>query len=538
MCNRGLLLLVSILAAPLPLTRADQDLAGVRDKMDAAVAAVVDGGLAPAVDDATYLRRIWIDLAGHTPPALFARDFLDDKRPGKRDKMVAQVLVSEDFADHWGRVLSIWATAERPVARDAYDGRVLHGFFREGLRKNEPYDRVVRDLIAGSGASDVSGPANFILRYDADPARLAGAVGKNLLGVTIQCAQCHDHPFAPWKEGDFWGLAAAFARVRKMESGSDDNLKAVLEAHRGELKRGDPNAPAAPAKAEGQKGEKPSPKQVVVKPRLLNGKVIADGNRRTALAHWVVARDNPLFARNLVNRVWEQLYGKTLVPNFDNPATKADSRTVLAMLSEDFAGNGHDLRRLLRIVVLSKSYSQASSPRTRPPWTRPAARPMSVDQLHASIAQATGYDGPLADADDEANNGDEDDAHAEPGPARALPSNETLSADDEADDNRDENDDDRAAEALGERALTLQRALVLLNGEFVREASRSAVRVSRAVHGRTGNDSLLEWACLATLTRRPTAKEQAILRALLAERNGLEDVYWVLINSSEFQSNH
>ncbi len=86
--------------------------------------------------------------------------------------------------------------------------------------------------------------------------------------------------------------------------------------------------------------------------------------------------------------------------------------------------------------------------------------------------------------------------------------------------------------------MTLQRALVLLNGEFVREASRSAVRVSRALQGRTGDDSRIEWACLATLTRRPTAKEQAVLRALLAEPNGLEDVYWVLINSSEFQTIH
>ncbi len=434
-----LLLLFPILAAPTLSTRADQDVGGVRDRMDAAVAFVLEGEPAPAVDDATYLRRIWVDLAGHTPPVLVARNFLDDKDLGKREKMVARILDSEDFADHWGRVLAVWATSERPVARDAYDGRVLHNFFRERLRKREPYDRIVRDLIAGSGASDVSGPANFILRYGADPARLAGAVGKNLLGVTIQCAQCHDHPSAPWKEGDFWGLAASFARVRKMESGGDDNLKAVVEARRGELKRNDPDTPAVPAKAEGQDGKKPAPKQVVVKPRLLNGKLVADGNRRAALAGWVVARDNPLFARNLVNRVWEQLYGKTLVPNFDKPATKADSQAVLALLSEDFAANGHDLRRLLRIVVLSKSYSQASSPRVRPTWARPAARPMSVDQLHASIAQATGYDGPPvdtdgtpADGDDDDDDDDDDDRDVDEAPSRSAPAGEAPSADHES----------------------------------------------------------------------------------------------------------
>src|ERR1700677_4885982 len=107
---------------------------------------------------------------------------------------------------------SIWTTNERPISRDTYDGRVLHEFLRERLKSGVSYDRIVRELITGTGASDASGPANFLLRYEADAPRLAGAVGKNLLGITIQCAQCHDHPFARWKEEDFWGLAAVFAR--------------------------------------------------------------------------------------------------------------------------------------------------------------------------------------------------------------------------------------------------------------------------------------------------------------------------------------
>jgi hypothetical protein len=361
-------------------------------------------------------------------------------------------------------------------------------------------------------------------------------VGKNLLGITIQCAQCHDHPSASWKEGDFWGLAAAFARVRKMESGGDDNLKAVIEARRGELMRPDPDAPALPAKTEGKDAEKPPPKQVVVKPRLLNGKHIPDGSRRTALASWVVARDNPLFARNLVNRVWEQLYGKTLLTNLDNPATKSNSLPVLALLSDDFARNGHDLRRLLGIIVLSKSYSRSSSSLASSDWTRPAARPLSVDQLHASIAQATGYDGVPEEPAEKPVDGDENDPHADADSARAEPHGEASPPSDKGDANDDEGKTDRPAEALGERALTLQRALVLLNGEFVREASRSAVRVARALNGRRVDASQIEWACLATLSRRPTTKEQAVLGALLAWSSGLEDVYWVLINSSEFQT--
>ena len=211
---------VIVLVAAVPASRgAEPDVETVRQKLDAAVASVVADRLAPAADDATYLRRIWIDLVGRTPPALIAVDFLGDKDPEKRAKMVGRLLDSEAFADHGGRVIAIWLTSERPIARGTYDGRVLHEFLREGLLRREPYDRVVRALLVGSGASDSSGPANFYLRHGADPARLAGAVGKNLLGVTIRCAQCHDHPFAPWKEDEFWGLAAAFARVRKAGGG-------------------------------------------------------------------------------------------------------------------------------------------------------------------------------------------------------------------------------------------------------------------------------------------------------------------------------
>jgi hypothetical protein len=175
-------------------------------------------------------------------------------------------------------------------------------------------------------------------------------------------------------------------------------------------------------------------------------------------------------------------------------------------------------------VVLSKTYGQPSSPHARPSWGRPSARPMSVDQLHASIAQATGYDGDPDEIGDtpflEADGLDaEEPAVADLGePAADAP--------------------DSAAEALGERSLTLQRALVLLNSEFVDEASRSAARVSRATLGRTNDAARIEWACLATLGRKPSGEELAVFRPLLNHPYGLEDVYWVLINSSEFQGIH
>jgi hypothetical protein len=505
--------------------RAGPEAQSVRAKLDTVVVSIVEGGLLPKVDDGTFLRRVWIDLAGHVPPALAVREFLNDKDPEKRAVMVDRLLSSEDFGDHWGRVLAIWTTAERPISRDTYDGRVLHEFLRQQLKNGVPYDRIVRELIVGTGASDASGPANFLLRYEADAPRLAGAVGKNLLGITIQCAQCHDHPFARWKEEDFWGFAAAFARVRKMESEADDNLKAIVEARRGELMRPDPaTTDASKDEGEDEEAEETGPKKIAVRPRFLDGKPILGPDRRAALAGWVVARDNPLFARNLVNRVWEQLFGKALVPNLDNPTAKADSLPVLTLLADDFAANNYDLRHLLRTVVLSKTYNQPSSPHARPRWCRPSARPMSVDQLHASIAQATGHDGVPDEFRD----------------TPFLAANDAHAAEPAVADEGEPTEDapDSAAEALGERSLTLQRALVLLNGEFVHEASRSAARVSHATLGRTNDAARIEWACLATVGRKPLDEELGVLRPLLNHPNGLEDVYWVLINTSEFQGIH
>src|SRR5262249_12126131 len=135
------------------------------------------------VDDATFLRRAWLDLAGRVRPPLAARDFLADPSPAKRAKLVEALVAGDEFADHWGRVWAERLTGRRPVRQDKYDGRVLHDYLRGALAENKSYRQVVTELICGEGLSDSSGPANFLLRYEGKPADLAGAVGRQFLGV-------------------------------------------------------------------------------------------------------------------------------------------------------------------------------------------------------------------------------------------------------------------------------------------------------------------------------------------------------------------
>jgi hypothetical protein len=470
-------------------------------------------------DDAVFLRRVWLDLAGRVPAALPARAFLDDRDPARRGRLVEALLAGDDFADHWARLFTISWTGKRPVRQEKYEGGILHDYLRDTLKEGKSYRAIVRELLTGSGMSDQSGPANFLLRYDAKPTDLAGAVAKQFLGITLECAQCHDHPFAPWKEQDFWGLAAFFGRLRAFDhDGEEEAYRAVLEARRGELQR--PDLMAKP----GEDGKVP---RKTVKPRwpLAADRLIPEPRRQT-LADLVTAADNPYFARNAVNRVWAQLFGTGPVPPLDRLAPQPDSKphAVLTLLADDFATHGHDLRRLLRVLVRSRAY-QLGTGTTPPPgdtqvadyrerqrrvFARFGVRPLSVDQLHAALVQATGH---------------RDEAPPEP--------KETARQ-------RDEGFDDPAVEGLGERPLTVQRSLALLNSSYVNEAVQAGAKVAQTANGGPPGAAHIEYLFLATLSRRPTPEEMTGLLDLVRGKDGrgLQDTLWVLINSAEFNTNH
>lgn len=518
------LLLASVtVAAP-----AAPEAALVRAKLDAAIEAkwktLAISPEAPC-DDATFQRRVWLDLAGRVPPALKVREFLDDRDPQKRAKLVEALLARDEFADHWGRAWAERLTGKRPIRQMNYDGRVLQEYLRDQLMANKPYKETVTELICGEGLSDSSGPANFLLRYEAKATDLVGAVSKQFLGCTIQCAQCHDHPFVQWKKDDFWGTAAFFARVRALQT-QDGNvtLAAVLETRKGELEVPDPAA-----KPDAQ-GNIPTKK---LKPRLpTETSPPIDGKRRHALAAWITSDANPYFARNTVNQVWAQLLGAPLTGDLDRPIIDGDGKhpQVLNLLADDFKAGGYDIKRLLRIIVLSRSYQLAAgagakadepmgvaeaelrSLKTRN-LARYPARPLTVDQLYQAIVQATGHTGEEAISANQPDSAEADEAAAT----------------------------DRPSELLAERSLTVQRSLALLNSDYVQKAAVTGAKAALTVNGRKPGAAHAEWLFLTTLSRRPTAEESvALLEAFKGtrENRGVEDVLWAILNSTEFVTNH
>jgi hypothetical protein len=465
---------------------------------------------APVCDDATFLRRVWLDLAGCVPPSDKTAAFLEDSRADKRARLVEHLLASADFADHWGRSWAIRLTQSRPVRHETFDTRVLAEHLRDRLAAGLSYREIVAGLLTGEGLQDASGPANFLLKYDAKPERLVGAVGKLFMGTTLQCAECHDHVFAHWKRDDFRGLAAFFARVRAVSTENDeDGKRGILEAKKGEFRI--PDLAAKPDKS----GKQPM-KNVV--PRLPGRRAVdVVGNRRQALADWLTADDNPYFARTAVNHAWEHFFGVGLVRSLDDldALKKEPNAWLLDELAGRFRAAGGDLRRLAGTIVLSRAYQLSSRGVTadadRAQQQRRAfacfpVRPLAVDPLYRSAARATGHTGEPAE----------------------KPAEEDLAA-------------DLAVSLLTEHPLTLQRALTLLNGDYVRDAARAAADRLVKQHGEKIGHEHVEALFVAALARRPTKAETRTILDLVREGEGtagLEDAVWVLLSSAEFNTNH
>ena len=482
-------------------------------------------GIEPAsvCDDATFLRRAWLDLAGRTPPFLAARDFLADSSASKRARLIDSLLASEEFAEHWGRVLTIMLTERRPVRVDTHDGRVLREYLAAAIRDNRSYRDIARELIAGGGLSENSGPANFLLRYDVQSNQLAGVVGKQFLGVSLQCTECHNHPWDKWTQDDFRGIQAFFVRTKRLDdNNAADYLRAVVDIKKGELEIDDPNFKPM----EGQEGQEPP--KIKIQPRLLGGaEFAATGTRREALAEWITSNQNAYFARNLANRVWAKIFTRGLVEPLDSLGSEKPGphAEVLEPLAAGFAASGHDLRWLLRTILLSQTYQRSSGGAFADGaadaqalsqvalLARFPARSLTVDELYQSIVQATGHTGV-----DEAAEADYDEAQQD----------QLAYA-------------DRPVEFLGERAMTVQRSLVLLNSPYVQEAAHYGSRVTLAAQGRRDAKAQLDFAFLAALARQPTAEESQKLLPLVSDGKGgqgLEDLWWLLLNSAEFSSNH
>lgn len=499
------------------------------DKIDA----LVDAQLAkdkiqpaPIADDAEFLRRASLDLCGRIPPGSEVRDFIGDTSPTKRRQAIDRMLDSPTYivnaTNRWREAMLPEADSDDVLKRVAVP--TFESWLRSRIAENRDYAEIVREILTlpvqggpmmeGFNQPNASTPEAFYRAKQAKPENLGAATSRLFLGVRLECAQCHDHPFDKWKRDQFWSYAAFFSEFQQPAAGPvTETIKAVLKQDNHTLKIPDTEQVVSAAFLE---GEAPnwSDKQAA----------------REKLANWITSAENPWFARAAANRVWAQMFGIGIVDPVDDLGTNnpPSHPEVLDELAKAFVEHKHDLRFLTRAIALSKTYQRTSrrtdpsqdAPRT---FARMPVRAMSPEQIFDSLSQATGRftffdpEQPLNFSND---------------PARQE-FLETFTND---------------SESTVERQSTILQALTLMNGAFVSSAtdiaaSQSLTAVIQAPFLNT--PERIESLFYAALSRPPRTEELDRFRAYVDEggpekdsRKALADVFWALLNSNEFALNH
>ena len=304
--------------------------------------------------DGEFLRRAYLDLLGLLPTPDEAKAFIADTTGDKRSRVVDQLFARAEFADYWALKWSdLLKNEERTL--DQKGVLAFHGWIRKSVAENKPLDQFVRELVTARGSTYTNPPANFY-RANRDAVTRGEATAQVFLGVRLQCAQCHNHPFDRWTQDDYYGWADVFGRVdyKIIENNRTDKNDShefigeqiVLEKPTGDIPdpRGDRSVTA----------------------RLLGTTdgIAGDKDRLDVLAAWMTSPANPFFARAQVNRIWFHLMGRGLVDPIDDfrPTNPATHPALLDALAADFVEHHYDVRHMIKVIMASKAYQLTSDP--------------------------------------------------------------------------------------------------------------------------------------------------------------------------------
>lgn len=311
-------------------------------------------GITPSqpAGDSTYLRRVYLDVIGRLPTADEARTYLTSNSPAKREELVDALLARSEYADFWANK---WADLLRPnpYRVGIKPTMAFDAWIRARFRENLPYDQFVRQLLTAQGSAWRNGAATWF-RDRRTPDEITPVVSQLFLGIRLECAKCHHHPFEVWSQEDFYSLAAYFARVTHKGEG----ISAPISGGEETIFVADSGTVSHPITGK------------VLEPRPLFGTArptSAGEDPRAVLADWIASPDNSYFAKVAASRVWADLMGRGLVePVDDLRATNPPSNpALLDALAADFREQGFDLKKLIRRIVTSQAYALSSLPNER-----------------------------------------------------------------------------------------------------------------------------------------------------------------------------
>ena len=484
----------------------------------------------PVCDDATFLRRVSLDVAGRLPSVEESQEFLASKDTDRRDRLIETLLSSPDYADYFANKWTALLKNKRDDSSDITSNFAFHSWVRDGLLANKPYNQTVRELLAATGTIG-DNPAVAWYKRVLEPQQQLEDVAQLFLGVRMQCAQCHHHPFERWSQNDYYSLGAFFSRVgRKPTSTRGED---VIFHKRGM------------AQLENKKTKIP------LKPAVLGGQALAisqDEDPRLKLADWMSDPSNPFFAKALVNRYWKHFFKRGLVEPEDdlretNPATNPE---LLDSLANHFVASGYDLKALVRVLTTSNTYQLSAIPNAYNGIDRQNFSHYYPKRLQAEV---------LLDALDQLTGAKTDFADVPAGTrAIALPDNSY---------NRSSPflkvfgrpEGASVCECERVQSPSLGQSLHLMNAPDVKaKLTAPGGRAELLSKSNKSDSEKVRELYLAAYSREPTADESHVAESYLAKprvdaqgnprdpatakREAYEDLLWAIINTKEYLFNH
>ena len=468
--------------------------------------------------DEDFLRRVTLDLTGKIPTAEKAAAFLDSKDPDKRAKLIDELLASKDFGKYQA---DLWQASLLP--RDSDNRRLVQYYHHlaEWLEKqfndNPGWDKTVKQFLTTTGEVDKTSPAIYWVANNT-PDKMTDNVTRQFMGIQLQCAQCHNHPFTTYKQTDYWHTAAFFMKV-----GPDGNPKAAAKNKatitvsekpgRARRKLANPDAKILPPKLLGEKD---------------NASVKAGDPLRPIFAEWMTSKSNPYFSKAMVNRTWGQLLGRGIVAPVDDmhEANEPSHPELLADLAAQFVANDFDVKYLFRAICYSQTYQRSGKAKGNNAeagpelFARAAARPLSPGQLYDSIQT---INGPAA-TDRRPNK-------QKQGPAAKRGANNPRQQ------FIDSYGIEDGADPTEYQAGIPQVLRLMNNGQF----NNPAVAARLTKDSKTDAEAV-EKLYLTVLSRRPTSEDRQRFERYAAKSSEPRDkkyasLLWALMNSSEFALN-
>lgn len=483
--------------------------------------------LAPRTSDMTFIRRVWLDLVGDLPTPEDVTAFLLDPAADKRERLIDGLLADAHFGQNWARYWRDVVFFRELDQRAELASTAMEADLTKWLNQGRPWDEIATEFITARGDVREQGSTAIVMAQDGRTEETTAEISRIFLGIQIQCAQCHDHPYDRWKREQFHELAAFFPRitVRPVRDLTRRSFEVVGTDRFGRRRR--PNNARFPTAEHYMPDlEDPQAPGTEMHPKffLTSASVpwgTKDADRRGQLAEWLTA--NEWFSTALANRMWAELVGEGFYPVVDDigPDRTPVAPTAVQLLAQKFAESGYDVKWLMKTICLTEAYQRESRPRRTPeqlPFTANIPQRLRSDQLFNSLLTALGAAEPLPKQQRGRAN------------ARATWRG-------------------RFAEVFGydpsiareEAVSSIPQVLALMNSpeieRLLRDSSRRILN-ELAEHG-YDDDQILSELFLRCLCREPTSAELSALAEYRAAGVGrqaaADDLIWALVNSAEFQ---